>query len=395
MNGPDTLRPVLDRIERRALIVGVVGLAACAVGWFVNSAEFFRAYLISWLFWVGIALGGLAILMIQHLTSGIWGFLIRRIVEAGTRTFLLLAVLFIPITFGLHSLFEWTHADVVAADPILHHKSAYLNIPFFLTRVAFYFLIWIFFARVLNRWSLDLDRTGNSTLARRLQNISAPGLLVYALTVTFASVDWVMSLEPHWFSTVFGMLLIVGQVLSAFAFTIIVARGLSEHEPMSGVMRPAHFHDLGNLTFAFVMIWAYLSFSQFLIIWSGNLPEEITWYKGRITGGWGGVAVVLVIFNFALPFLVLLMRAVKRRARWLAGVAVLILLMRLVDLQWTITPAFHEKGLHVGWMDVAATLGIGGVWVAFFIRQLKNRPVVPVQDPRIEGVFEPAHGHGD
>jgi len=304
-----------------------------------------------------------------------------------------MALLFVPLLFGLHSLYEWTHTEVVANDPVLLYKRPYLNVPFFIARAFFYFLAWIGAAYLLNRWSLQLDHSGAPALAQRLGKRQRPGLLLYGLTATFASIDWMMSLEPHWFSTIYGLLFIGGQVLATLAFVIIVAMLLAGEKPLADVIRPSHFHDLGNLLFTFVMIWAYLGFSQFLITWSGNLPEEITWYNRRIGGGWQYLALALIVLDFALPFVLLLSRATERRAQTLAYVAGLILVMRLVDIFWMITPAFHPSGLTVHWMDFLLPLGMGGIWVAYFIWQLKRMPLLPLRDPRMKEAFEHGEGH--
>ena len=393
MSIADSARGQIDRLQRMALVAAVVGLAAGGVGAFMSPAQFFRSYLVGFLFWAGISLGCFAVLLLHHIFGAGWGFLVQRTLEAGTRTFPVLAVLFLPVLLGMHHLYEWSHADVVAADPILRHKAAYLNVNFFTGRAVFYFLAWIGTAYLLNKWSRQIDETGDPQLAERLRNFGAPGLIVYGITATFALVDWSMSLDPHWFSTMFGLLSIVGQVLTTMAFCTLVARMLFAHEPLAHMARPAHFHDLGNLMLAFTMIWAYLMFSQFLIIWSGNLPETITWYTDRSRGGWQWVALLLFVLNFALPFALLLSRFTKRRIDALARVAIIILAMRLVDLFWVIAPKFHAEAFHVHWLDVAAPAGIGGVWVWFFLNELKKRPVLPVRDPRMEEALAHAEEH--
>jgi hypothetical protein len=393
MNHEDTLRPCLERWQRRALLLGVAGLMVSAVGYFSAPEDFFRSYLLGYFFWAGIALGSLALLLLHHIFGAGWGFMLQRPLEAGSRTLPLLAVLFLPLLLGLHSLYEWSHADVVAADPILQHKSAYLNAGFFVGRVVVYFLLWLGVAHLLSKWSGQLDASGDPRLAKRLQNAGPPGLLVYGLTATFASVDWVMSLDPHWFSTMFGLMLIAGQVLSALAFVTLVTATLRQHQPLAGVLRPEHLHDHGTLLFAFVMIWAYLSFSQFLIIWSGNVPETITWYKDRSAGGWEKLALGVVVFHFALPFALLLSRYNKRRAGILAAVAAFLLVMRWVDLFWIMKPTFHPEGLRLHWLDPVVTIGLGGVWVAFFCYQLKSRPLVPQKDPRMIEALADVEAH--
>ncbi|MGH9803734.1 MAG: hypothetical protein ACRD4D_01080 [Candidatus Acidiferrales bacterium] len=393
MNHEDTLRPYLERLQRRALVVGVAALGLSAVGFFTAPDDFFRSYLLGYFFWTGIALGSLALLLLHHIFGAGWGFVIQRPLEAAARTVALLAVLFLPLLAGMHSLYEWSHAEAVAADPVLQQKSAYLNAGFFAARVVFYFLAWLGIAHLLSRWSRQLDSSGDAKLVNRLRNAGPPGLLVYGLTATFASVDWVMSLDPHWFSTMFGLMLIAGQVLSALAFVTLVTALLRQHQPLAGVLRPEHLHDHGTLMFAFVMIWAYLSFSQFLIIWSGNVPETITWYHSRSAGGWETLALGLVALHFALPFALLLSRYNKRRADILAGVAGLLLVMRLADLFWIMMPTFHPQGLRLHWLDPVVTIGIGGVWLAFYFYQLKGRPLIPQKDPRMVEALADVEAH--
>ena len=390
MNAPDTLGPQLDRARRIALLLGAVALALCAAGGFRDPTQFFRSYLFAYLFWSGIALGCVAIVMMHHLVGGEWGYIIRRVLESGSRTFLLLALLFVPLLFGLSRLYLWAQPAAVAADPLLQHKHPYLNPRFFTLRAVVYFAAWIALGYLLNKWSLEQDRTANPAIARRLEALSGPGLIVYGITVTFASVDWVMSLEPHWFSTIYGMIFMMVEALSAMAFVIVVVMMLARAEPLADQVTPGRFLDLGNLLLTFVMLWAYLSFSQFLIIWAGNLQEEIPWYTVRATGGWAWLAVILIVLHFGVPFLLLLQRVVKRRVRMLAALAAGLLFMTLVDLFWLVVPAFERAGPHVHWMDVLAPIGIGGLWVAAFLTQLKGKPLLPLHDPQMEGAI--AHG---
>jgi hypothetical protein len=260
----------------------------------------------------------------------------------------------------------------------------YLNTPFFLVRAAIYFAAWNGISFLLNKWSLEQDRTGERRLSRRMQHLSAGGLLAYGLFVTFAAFDWMMSLAPHWFSTIYGVLIMGGQALSAMAFLIVVLVWLSRRKPLSDIVVPGHFHDLANLMLAFVMLWAYFSFSQYLIIWSGNLPEEITWYLHRLQPGWRVIALLLVVFHFAVPFVLLLSRAVKREPATLLKVAAAILIARLVDLFWLIAPEFHEDGLSVSWMDVVLPLTLISLWLGCFMWQLRGRALLPVYDPQFE-----------
>jgi hypothetical protein len=376
----------LGRVRKMALTAGVIGGVATAAGAFLQPQQFFQSYLWSYVFWIGIPLGCLAILMLQHLTGGRWGISLRRLLEAGTRTLPLMALLFLPLLAGIDDLYMWARPDVVAADELLQHKSPYLNQPFFLVRTAFYFLAWMGLAGLLNRWSRRQDETSDIELSRKLQLISGPGIALYILTMTFASVDWLMSLEPHWFSTIYGGLLVTGQALAAMCFCVTMAIILSAQPPLARIITPERLHDMGKLLLAFVMVWAYFAFSQFLIIWAGNLPEEIPYYLRRLQGGWQWLGIFLVVAQFVLPFLLLLSRGRKRDPRRLARIAVGVLALRVVDLYWLTAPAFSET-VSVHWLDATALVSIGGLWLAAFLWQLERRPLLPVGDPYLKEVL--------
>lgn len=404
MDASYTAPPEIARYQRPALIVGVILLILSIVGAIVESsmgrngvAQFFRSYLLGFIFWIGIALGCLGLLMLQHLTGGAWGMVIRRVLEAGTRTLPLMLVLFIPFAIlGLGYVYGWVHPHEYTQSEevikIIEDKHKYLNVPFFLIRAVIYFAAWLGLMFLLNKWSLEQDRTADRALTRKLKTLSGPGLVLFVLTVTFASFDWVMSLDPEWFSTIFGLLFVAAWTLSAFSFVIMVMAMLSDRPPMGHVVQPRHFHDLGKLLLAFVMLWSYFAFSQWLIIWSGNIPEETRWYLNRIRGGWGVVGMGLIVLHFAFPFLLLLSRGLKRNARALARVGALLLLMRFVDLFWLVVPEYHRGHFGLSWMDIVLPLGIGGLWVAFFAWQLKQRPLLPINDPYLEQAI--AHEHG-
>src|SRR5215467_4676922 len=373
-------RPRMGHLQQRCLIAGVVGMVLLVMGAVLQPDQFFRAYLMAYLFWLGVSIGCLAILMLQYLSGGGWGIIIRRLLEAATRVFPLMALLFIPLLFGLHRLYPWTHADLVNASEVLKHKQFYLNVPFFIGRAVFYFAVWLVLSYLLNSWAARQDETADVETTRKLQVLSGPGIVLYGLTVSFAAIDWIMSLEPEWYSTIYGFLVMAGQALSAMAVIIAVLAMLAKQEPLSSVVQPKHFQDLGKLMLTFVMLWAYMGFSQLLIIWSGDLPDEIPWYLRRFQGGWQTVGILLVIFQFALPFVLLLSRSLKRYSRTLVMVAGLVFVMRFVDLLWLTAPAFNsmEGGkthLTVSWMNLIAPIGIGGVWLATFFWQLKKRPV--------------------
>jgi hypothetical protein len=371
----------LQRLQQPARNAGLAALGLAAIGAVFSPAQFFQSYLIGYLFWSGIALGALALLMLQHVTGGTWGLVIRRVLESATRTLPLMALLFLPLVFGVGTLYEWADPAHVAHDPILQHKRAYLNVPFFFVRAALYFTAWLTLAHFLNRWSAEQDAGADT--GKRLEYLSRGGLLLYTLTMTFASIDWVMSIEPHWFSTIYGMLFIAGQVLSCFGFAIPVVVMIADRPPLSRLITAEQFHDLGKLLLAFVMIWAYFSFSQFLIIWSANLPEETPWYLKRLSGGWQWFGIAAIVVHFGFPFLVLLSRDVKRRGRQLAVVALVVLGMRLLDLFWVIEPAFSPGAFSLHWLDPIAVVGIGGIWFARFIGQLKVRSLLPLRDPQL------------
>ena len=381
----------LDTLRQRSLVIGVVGLVAAGAGALVSPAQFFHSYLLAFLFWLAAALGGLALTMLHHMSGGGWGVVLRRIFEASARTLPWMALFFVPLVFGLTDLYPWTDTAMVAGDHILKEKTLYLNVPFFLVRAVLYFAIWNGLAFCLTRWSAEQDRTGSPALATRMQSTSAVGLVLYVLTMTFASIDWGMSLEPHWFSTMYGFLFVIGQALMALAVAIVVARRLSTEPPMSGVYNAGHFHDFGKLLFAFTMVWAYLSFSQFLIIWSANLPEEIPWYQHRLSHGWEYLGIALVAFHFAVPFIVLLSRRTKRNSTVLARMAMWLIVARVLDLFYLIGPEAYPHGLGFHWLDVAAVVGLGGIWVALFTSNLKSRPLLPVHDAGLADALQAEH----
>jgi hypothetical protein len=375
-------QPNLDRIQQVGLGAFGVGLLLCVFGMMSNPEQVMRSYLTGYLLTVGLPLGSLALLMVHHLVGGQWGMVMRRTLEASTRTLPLAAVMLVPVLLSMPVLYSWARPDVVAADRILQQKAFYLNVPFFIGRAVFYFAVWGIFVYVLNRLTAKQD-AGDADAKRRLNNISGPGVVVFALTVTFAVLDWAMSLDPHWHSTIFGVIFMVGQVLSTLSVVTLCLWMLMEHAPMKGLVRPNHFHDIGNLMLAFTMLWAYTSFSQFLIIWSGNLPHEIPWFIHRLHGGWGVIAIGLIVFHWAVPFLLLLMRFNKRKAGMLSKIAILILIIRVIDLTWIVQPNFSPDRFSLHYLDLAAPMGLFGLWLAFFARQLKARPLEPTEIERL------------
>lgn len=381
MNAREYMAPSsISRLQQRAVFVGAIALALTAIAAFRNPAQFFRSYLVAYLFALGIALGSLGLVMLQHLSGGHWGIVIRRPLESATRTLPLLAILFLPLTLGLRSIYVWTGP---MERPLSKFQLKYLTIPGFLTRAAIYFAIWLVLMLFINSWSLRQDDSSDTRLRRKLQLLSGPGIVLYVFTMTLASIDWVMSISPHWSSTIYGFLFVGGQAVSAMAVMIAVAVLLARSEPMAGILQPRHLHDLGKLLFAFVMLWAYFSFSQLLIIWAANLPEEIPYYLKRLRGGWGALAVLILLFHFVLPFFLLLSRDLKRNANTLSRLAIAIILMRLVDLFWMTAPEFSPQTFNVHALDVLAPLGVGGIWLAYFAWQLQRRPLLPLGDPEL------------
>jgi len=376
-----------------ALLVGAVFTLLLVIGLFFDRAQFFHAYLVGFIFWTGITLGSLALLMLQHLTGGAWGLVIRRVLEASTQTLPLMLILFVPIIFGLKQIYPWTNATFMHETAALQQKAHFLNPSFFILRSVIYFAFWSLLAVLLNWLSLEQDRTGQKRIRKRLQMVSGPGLALLIISITFASIDWVMSLEPEWMSTIFGLIFVAAWSLSALAFTIVMMSWLSQRAPMDRVAQPRHFHDWGNLLLALVMLWTYFAFSQYLIIWSGNLAEETTWYIARKHGGWGVIAIAIVILQFAFPFLTLLSRAAKKSSDKLARLALLILIMRVLDVIWLIEPAFDREHFHLSWMDIVAPIGFGGLWIAAFAWRLQTRAMVPLNDPQLEQALEHVHEH--
>jgi hypothetical protein len=381
--------PALATLQQRGIILGGLGLVASAIGAAMNFDQFVHSWLIGFLFCLGLSLGSLGLLMLQHLSGGQWGLVSRRVFEAGSRTLPFVVLLFIPVALRLPVLFEWARPEA-AENAIIHAKAGYLNPTFFFVRAAIYFAFWLVLVTLLNRWSAEQDsgRATSPADSVRFRTVSAPGLLFLIITITFASVDWIMSLDPEWFSTIFGLLTVVGWGLTTFALTIIVLGMLERSGAATDILKPRHFHDLGKLLLAFVMLWAYLSFSQFLIIWAGNLPEEIPWYVRRTTGTWGYVAIALVIGHFALPFVLLLSQDLKKRSGLLAAVATFIIAMRLLDLIWLVEPEFRPgTAFPIHWMDITLPLGLLGIWLVVFTRNLRSRALLPRNDPYFKEAF--------
>jgi hypothetical protein len=373
----------VGRAKNISLSLGIIGLLGCLVGWFVAPRDFFVAYLFGNLFFLGLSLGSLGLLMIHHLTAGDWGYAVRRFLESAVGNLPLLALLFIPIFFGLAKLYPWENPAIVAANETLRVTQIYLNPSGFILRAAIVFAIWIIMARQLLKWSAEQDATVSLEPTRKMRTLSGPGLVIYPVTMTFAAVDWLMSMEADWVSTMFPVLICIGQILSALALVILLLAWAARSSPLGPLASEQNFHKLGNLLLAFTMMWAYLAFGQLLVIWSGNLPREISWYLHRISNGWKWIAIFIALFHFFVPFFLLLMRPVKKRRRILATIAGCVFAAHIVAIWWTIAPSVYTKHFYVGWLALAAFLCIGGVYSFAFLKNLERRRLVPLNDPRL------------
>jgi hypothetical protein len=386
----------IGRLRQRGLMVAVAGLVAGGVGVVLQPGQFAPSWLIGFLFCTGLSCGCLAFLMLQHMSGGQWGLVTRRIFEAGARLLPYCLLLFIPVAVFASKIYLWAQPDVVRGDEILKLKAPYLNLNFWIVRGVAYFAFWWFCSTLLNKWSAAQDRGEldvNEADTRRFRVVSAPGLVVFVLLMSLAGVDWLMSLDPHWYSTIYGLTLVVGQALSALAFSVAVLAMLAPREPMNHVLRAMHFHDLGKLMLALVMLWAYFSFSQFLIIWAGNLPEEIPYYLARLEGGWRYLSLFLVFGHFALPFCLLLSADLKKRPNLLARVAWFIIAIRLYDTIWLVAPGFNQGAFPISLANVGIPLALGGAWVVLFAEQLRKRALLPVNDPYFKQMLaQPHHG---
>jgi hypothetical protein len=395
-----TLPPILGRVRIPALVAGLVllGLSGLSLA-LGDAAAFFRAYLLGFLLVLGLTLGSMGLLFVHHLVGGAWGFTIQRLLEAATRVLPLLAVLFLPILVHVlasdHPIYHWAEHGAAEHDELLAHKAPYLNGGFFAARAAVYFAVWGVLVFFLNRLSRRQDETGDGRLANALVKLSGPGIVAYMLTMTFAAFDWAMSLDPHWFSTIYGVIFVVGQVLSAMALMIVLLPFARRNPELGVVVTPDRLHDLAKLLFAFTCLWAYVQLSQFLIIWYGNLPEEVVFYALRTQGGYEYLGLALVLCQFVFPFLFFLSRWPKRSMKWAPRIAAWVLLVRLVDLYWYLMPHPEpdtlEAHLHLHWVHLTAPLGLCALWLFAFLFTLGRRPLLPQNDPRWKEILSHAH----
>ncbi len=386
---PQTYR-ILDpgRGSRRLIFLGGAALALSTVGLAVDRAQFFHSYLTAIVFWITIALGGLFFILLHHLAGSVWSVVIRRIVENIMLLLPFLGILFIPVFFGVGDLYEWTDKNIVAQDHILQWKASYLNVGFFIVRTIIYFLIWTALSYRLYRLSRQQDEGQTEHFHTRMRKTSAPGMILFAFTITFAAFDWLMSLDAHWYSTIFGVYIFTGTFLAILSFMVLYLRGLQSKGILGASVTVEHYHDIGKLLFAFTVFWAYISGSQYFLIWYGNIPEETIWFLHRWEGSWKIVSLGLVVSHFTIPFFVLLFRSAKRHPVALGSMAGLILLMHWFDLYWLVQPNLHTEGARFSWMDLSTTIGLGGLLLGWLWHRLCQQPLVPIKDPRLHQSIE-------
>jgi len=377
-----------DNFGKNLYILGGAAILLTFIGYFVDTSQFFFSYLVAYVFWVTIGLGALFFVLLHHLTGAVWSVVLRRITETLMKVLPYMVVLFIPVVFGLHDLYHWSHADAVAHDPLLQKKAAYLNVPFFVIRTLIYFAVWYLITRKLYKTSLEQDSNPQTEQIQRMRRVSAPGMVIFAITTSFAAFDWLMSLDPHWYSTIYGVYVFSGGLLAFLAFITLFCIWLRKRNVLNEVITIEHFHDLAKLMLAFTIFWAYMAFSQYFLIWYANIPEETIFYLHRWEGSWKIFSMTLVFGHFLLPFVILLPRATKRNLGVLKFISIWLLVMHWVDIYWLAVPTLHHHGIHLSFMDLTAFLGVGGLFLALFWRNLIRNPLVPAGEPTLQRSIE-------
>jgi hypothetical protein len=374
------------RSQLLTLIVGVAGLVVGVLLALIGPSNFFQSYLFAYLFWVGLPLGCLVLLLTNHMAGGSWGALIQRPLEAGVSMLPLMALFFIPVLFGLNSIYVWTDAEYVASHPAVEWKAWYLSTWFFIVRAVVYFVTWVLLARYFVSGSRrqDQDPGGSAKIGYRMKSMAGMGIMMYVLTMTLASVDWGMSLTPTWWSGIYGVIFIVSQAITAIAFIIAVMTMLAARDPrVDELLTAKRLQDLGNFMLAFTVFWAYTSIGQLIILWSNNVVETNTWYVLRFGPGWSSVGMFLLFFGFFAPFFILLSRWVKRKRRALVVVSAWAWMVQLLNMFFFIIPTFERSGFALRPLDIVLLIGIGGVLISFYFRSLTSRPLLPANDPRL------------
>jgi hypothetical protein len=377
-----------SNIGHRLFYAGIGALLISAIGIFVDGRQFFYSYLVAFAFWVSVGLGALFFTMVHHLTGANWSVVVRRLRESLMGALPVLFVLFIPLAFGLGHLYEWAQPDKVAADVLLQKKAGYLNNWFFLVRTLIYFAGWFVLVYLLTRVSLLQDKAHSEVLTARMKKISGAGVVLFGFTLTFAAWDWLMSLEAQWYSTIYGVYYFAGAAISSLAAVILIAVYLRGKQALVKEITPEHYHDLAKLLFAFVVFWGYMAFSQSLLIWYANIPEETIWFQHRWAGSWKTITLLLLFGHFVVPFIVLIIRAPKRHPGALKYLALWLLLMHWMDIYWLAMPSLHKEGFRLSWLDLTTFVGIGGVYLGLVWKRLCSEPLLPVNDPKLTDSLE-------
>jgi hypothetical protein len=390
---PASLYMNKDEAGRRATLclgAGALGLLATFLGMLMEGSreQALFSYLGAYLFVITLATGGLFFVLLQHVTAARWSVTVRRIAEMMASTLPWLALLFVPLAAAVaqHQVWPWT--SHTTHEPAVAAKAGYLNVPFFLIRAVFYLGLWALLGRIVYRRSVELDRTGDPYILLGLRKLSAPAMLLWALSLTFAGFDWAMSLDPAWYSTIFGVYVFAGTAVSSLS--VITLWGLYLHREgyLRRVVTTEHYHDLGKLIFGFVVFWTYIAFSQYFLYWYGNIPEETRWFARRWAGGWPAVSVLLAVGHFAVPFFGLLSRGAKRSRSALLVFGSLLVLIHWLDMHWLVMPELHRHGPALSWLDATALLGLGGIFLGIIFRRMASAPLIPVKDPYLQESLE-------
>lgn len=391
-----TAPAVVNVWQKRALIVGCVFAVPSILGWIFDYEQFYRSYLLGYMFCFELTVGSLALLMLYHLTGGAWGTVIRRVMEAAMQNIWLMLFLFAPIIIGVRQLYPWSRPEELASSEHLRFIAhQYLRLGLWIPRAALYFIVFIALNWVLLAISRRQDREPEAQVGPTLRAISGPGEVVYLFVTLFLYTDWIMSITPDWMSMIYGLIFNAGHGLAAVSFAVIIAGLLVKHPPMRAVVQPDQFLDLGKIMLTFVMVWGWWTYAQWIIFWSGNKPDQVSWYLTRTRGGWEYYGFALILVAFCIPFALLLSRSLKRNPRTLAALACVTLLARYMDDFWFIAPSFpnHSGDFHYSYLDAVIPISLVAFWLALFFQHLKSRPLLALQDPHVDLILEQAYGN--